>query len=284
MATFGDITAGTSTFPTTNDRAIVGQFVLAENGQVTNITVFFDATSAAGDFFKGLIYADAAGLPGALVAVGAATSVPAGGGELVSSVTPFMLAAGTYWVGAVINSFNAVWDADTGAGGQRQEAVTYASPAGTFGTPAGSTAHRISAYVTYTPESELNQYLEPSSDVSAGTWTPSEGATLWGTIDEASAAEIDYNRTNDPAGGNFTVALQAGSDPYVSTGHIVRYVIAASTGSITVRLMQGAVEIANWVHNPAPLTQTTYAQTLSGGQADSITDYTNLRLTFEAAP
>ena len=284
MAFFGDTTAGTSTIPTTNDRAIVGQFVLSENGQVTGITVFFDTTSAAGDSFKGLLYADASGLPGALLAVGAATSIPAGGGELLSAVTPFLLPAGTYWIGAVVNSFNAVWDADTEAGGQRQEAVTYASPASTFGTPAGSTVDRISAYVTYTPESQLNQTLEPVSDISAGTWAPNVGATLFGTIDEATLDETDYNHTNDPAGGSFQVALQAGSDPYVSTGHIVSYEIAASTGSMTVRLMQGAVEIASWVHNPAPTVQTVFNQTLSAGQADSITDYTNLRLIFEAAP
>ncbi len=154
MPTFGDTTAGTDTFPCDGDRAIVGKFTLSEAGDVQSITVFFAAGFSAGTSFKGLIYDDdgAGGLPGTRLAVGAAVAVPGTtGGELTSTLSsPVSLAAGDYWLGAVVDSFTARWNCDTGVGGQRQEALTYNSPAASFGTPAAGTANRVSAYATYT--------------------------------------------------------------------------------------------------------------------------------------
>jgi hypothetical protein len=68
----------------------------------------------------------------------------------------------------------------------------------------------------------------------------------------------------------------------LSAGHIVRYRISATGGGIIVRLREGSTTIASWTHNPAPASPTTYAQTLSGGEADSITSYSALSLQFEA--
>lgn len=151
MATFGDTTAGGSSFPCSNDRAIAGQFTLAQDAQaLQSITVFFDGSSTTADNFKGLIYADSGGLPGALLATSSAGTLPIGGTSLTMTISG-SLPAGTYWIGCVSEGFSARWAADAGSGGQRQEAVTYASPAATFGTPAGSTIDRISAYVTFDP-------------------------------------------------------------------------------------------------------------------------------------
>jgi hypothetical protein len=52
------------------------------------------------------------------------------------------------------------------------------------------------------------------------------------------------------------------------------------TSGIQVSLMQGATVIATWTHDPAPVSWTTYSQTLSGAEADSITDYSALRFRF----
>jgi hypothetical protein len=46
--------------------------------------------------------------------------------------------------------------------------------------------------------------------------------------------------------------------------------------------MQGGTQIAAWTHTDVPAGFTTASQTLSGTEADAITDYTNLDLVFEA--
>ena len=124
------------------------------------------------------------------------------------------------------------------------------------------------------------QYARPVSDVSAGGWTASTGSDLFAMLDETSANDSDYITTTNAS--TCEVALGSLSDPALSTGHIVRYRISATGGGIIVRLREGSTTIASWTHNPAPASPTTYAQTLSGGEADSITNYAALKLQFEA--
>lgn len=126
------------------------------------------------------------------------------------------------------------------------------------------------------------QYLRPSSDISAGTWLPSTGANLYAMLDEIAPDNSDYDYT--PTASAMTVKFSSGTDPVSSTGHIVRYRINGTLGSIlVVDLKQGASIIKTWTHSPAPNIFTTYEQTLSGAEADSITDYTDLRLTVTAS-
>jgi len=124
------------------------------------------------------------------------------------------------------------------------------------------------------------QFARPTSDASAGTWTASTGSDLYAMIDETVASDTDYISTVNAS--TCEVALSTLSDPASSSGHIVRYRLSAEAGGVTVRLRQGTTTIASWTHSPAPASLTTYAQTLSGGEADSITDYTALKLQFEA--
>ena len=124
------------------------------------------------------------------------------------------------------------------------------------------------------------QFARPTSDVSAGTWTASTGSDLFAMLDETAADDGDYITTTSYS--TCEVALSSLTDPAVSTGHVVRYRISATGGGIIVRLRQGTTTIASWTHNPAPASLTTYAQTLSGGEADSITSYAALKLQFEA--
>lgn len=124
------------------------------------------------------------------------------------------------------------------------------------------------------------QYARPVSDAAAGAWTASSGSDLYAMLDETAASDADYIVTTGAS--TCEVALGALTDPAVSTGHIVRYRISATGGGIIVRLRQGTTTIASWVHAPAPTSPTTYEQTLSGGEADSITDYAALKLQFEA--
>jgi len=124
------------------------------------------------------------------------------------------------------------------------------------------------------------QFARPTSDASPGTWTASTGSDLYAMIDETVASDTDYISTVNAS--TCEVALGSLSDPASSSGHIVRYRLSAEAGGVTVRLRQGTTTIASWTHSPAPASLTTYAQTLSGGEADSITDYTALKLQFEA--
>ncbi|MBA3355773.1 MAG: hypothetical protein H0U18_07510, partial [Pyrinomonadaceae bacterium] len=83
----------------------------------------------------------------------------------------------------------------------------------------------------------------------------------------------------------FTVSLTNVTDPASSINHLVRYRIGKNTSGgdslqIDIRLKQGATLIASWART-VPDAPTTYTETLTAAQADSITDYTALNLEFE---
>lgn len=124
------------------------------------------------------------------------------------------------------------------------------------------------------------QYARPTSDVTTGAWVSSLGGSLAAAIDETIADDADYIGTT--YGSTCEVALGSLADPAIGTGHKVRYRIAADAGAIVVRLRQGTTTIASWTHNPAPTSLSTFEQTLSGAEADTITDYSALKLQFEA--
>ena len=124
------------------------------------------------------------------------------------------------------------------------------------------------------------QFSAPSADVSTGAWGPTSGVSLYAMIDEADPSDADYIRTATP-GDVCVVALEAATDPGVSTGHVVSYrIMGDGSSGLQVSLMQGGTPIASWTHDPAPADWTTYVQTLSSGEADAITDYAALRLRF----
>jgi len=135
-----------------------------------------------------------------------------------------------------------------------------------------------------------SQYFRPVSDVAAGSWTTAAGATtgLYAQLDEATAADTDYVQSAaTPANDTVEVALGNLADPLSSTGHVVRYryqrdVIAGNPIALTVSLVQGSTVIASWAHTDVDDVWTTSEQTLTGGQADSITSYGDLRLRFVA--
>ena len=131
------------------------------------------------------------------------------------------------------------------------------------------------ARIIFRPSATV-QFIRPASYISAGAWTPSTGASLFDTINETPADDATYNTT--PSASNFEVKLGAGSAPGVTTGHIARY-RAQGTGSLTVRLMQGATVIATNTPSITAAYQT-FTFTLSGAEAAAITDYTDLRLRF----
>ena len=141
------------------------------------------------------------------------------------------------------------------------------------------------------------QFGRPSADTSIGTWTDDGGGTtnIYQTIDESSASDADYiESVQNPSSAPYVTALTTLEDPVSSAGHIVRvrYGKDASGGAqvdLTVELRQGYVNegspgtlIATHSYTDISDTLTTAAETLTGGEADAITDYSDLFLRFVA--
>lgn len=134
------------------------------------------------------------------------------------------------------------------------------------------------------------QFARPSSDVSDGSWTDQAGGTdLRAAIDETFPDEADYIRssTSPPSADICEIALSSVTDPAASVDHIVRYRYAKSQSggaqiNLTVRLFDGGTQIAAWTHTDIDENWTEAAQVLSAGEANSIGNYADLRLKFEA--
>ena len=114
-------------------------------------------------------------------------------------------------------------------------------------------------------------------------------SALWSNLDEAApGSDADYNWSTNNTAATLEVALAAVTDPLLSTGHVVSYRLAQTYNgtpdgggnavTVTVSLVQGTTVIAS--NGPLALTGSWAAGsfTLSGAQADAITDYADLRL------
>ena len=128
------------------------------------------------------------------------------------------------------------------------------------------------------------QELNPMSDIDAGTWIV---APLYPKIDETYPDDTDFiSSADNPVNSTCEVKLETGLDPQVSTGHVVYYRYSKSdpdyTMNLTVRLFQGASMIAEWNHTNIPFEWAEVEQTLTSVEANSITDYSDLRLKFIA--
>lgn len=127
------------------------------------------------------------------------------------------------------------------------------------------------------------RYARPAADLatSGGSWTPSSGTSLAAMLSEPSADASTFIQATTP--GLCEVLTNPVIDPGTNEGHVMRYQAWSDTGDgIIVRLMQGEVEIAAWVHTTLPAAPTVFAQRLSIAQAAAITNYSDLRHQFEA--
>lgn len=126
------------------------------------------------------------------------------------------------------------------------------------------------------------RYARPDSDISAGGWTPSTGGDLYAMLDETLLDDADYIQTSTAS--TCEVSLNPILDPSVAIGHALRYRAKSDQlSTLTATLKQGATTIATDTQVAVPATWTTYTMNLSEAQANSITDYTDLRVTLEAA-
>lgn len=130
----------------------------------------------------------------------------------------------------------------------------------------------------------MAQFGRPDSDVTVSDWTT---APLWSSIDEATFSDADLISSNNNTNNACEVGLSDVGDPVSSSTHVVRYryrknAAAGNARNITVSLYQGATLIAEQTHTGISEVFTAGSFTLTGPQADSITDYADLRLRFTA--
>lgn len=143
----------------------------------------------------------------------------------------------------------------------------------------------------------MSQFARPIADTLRDNWETQVGGitNLYQQIDEAIADDADYIRTVlFPTNDVMVVKLTSLGDPVSSVNHFVRYrygkdAVGGAQVDQTVQLRQGYVNegspgtlIAQWVHVDVAVFPVAAAQTLSGGEADSITDYSDLYLRMVA--
>lgn len=125
------------------------------------------------------------------------------------------------------------------------------------------------------------QFLRPISDISNTGWTPSSGSDLFAMIGETVRNDATYISATEVGAICEVLLGTSAGDPLSSINHLPRIVMSAGTGGIILRLKQGATVIKEWTYASLAGTDTLYEPTLTSGEIDSITDYTDLRLYME---
>jgi hypothetical protein len=308
-----DTTGGTDSFFPAGECGAT-EAIAAASGNVATLSITIRVSGFTSLILA--IYADSgADSPGALL--GTTSSDPitdtTAGTKTADLDSPVAVTNGTkYWL-ACLPLGNWV-DFTRVVGGQYFYKSGQSSMPSPYGTPTGDTSSGFpmigesasAQTVTLTPATETDaavaitvtqagQHLAPSADSVDGSWTDQAGGTaLAAAIDETSASDSDFIRSEfAPASSACRVKLAAGTDPASSSGHTIHWRTGktpanGSTINMTVDLYQGGGNvlgagtlIASFDRNNVGAL-TTYDEVLSGGEADSITDYTDLYLEFTA--
>lgn len=142
----------------------------------------------------------------------------------------------------------------------------------------------------------MAQFARPDADTTIGNFTDQVGGTtnIYLTIDETVADDADYIRSPaSPVNEVYVCRLSDVTDPVSSSGHIIRmrtsvdqasqesldftqqlrqsYVNEGTPGTLIASQSRTGVTSTTWTEN---------AYTLSGAEADAITDYTALFFRF----
>ena len=153
---FGKTTVGASSDRFSADRKRVNRYSLGTAGKVTSLSAYLAPTTIAGQqLLRGVIYADAAGAPGRLLATtGALTfhSTDPAGWYAMPLATGLSLAPGNYWIGVIAGARSNVAGlrSDSGAFLFSNANSYLAGATDPFGT-ASVDNQQMSLYATYTP-------------------------------------------------------------------------------------------------------------------------------------
>jgi len=122
------------------------------------------------------------------------------------------------------------------------------------------------------------QFSRPSSDVSAGTWTPSTGGSIAACIDETPFSDTDY--ASATANGTFRVNLSSVSTPDTGTRTVRFRSGGSSAKKLIVSLIEGAsTSVASTTIDPLPAAVTNQSFAVS----NSIGNYADLDISVEVA-
>ena len=131
-------------------------------------------------------------------------------------------------------------------------------------------------------EQAASQYARPIADIAANGWLPSTGTDLYAMLDETSVDHADFIRSPaDPTTQQFEVKLSAVTDPAGNVSHVlsIGYEARNLDTNFDMNLVQGTTVLDSWTENVTAAASTVVRdRTLSGAVADSITDYSDLRV------
>lgn len=145
----------------------------------------------------------------------------------------------------------------------------------------------------------MPQFARPDADITDGTWLneAASATDMFNSINEdvSSPNDSDYIQSvSAPSSAACAFGLSNITDPVSSSGHIMRWrrgkdVVGGAQIDLTVQLRQGytgegaqGTLINSFSDTNIPESFTTTTDTLSGAEADSITDYNDLQVRFVA--
>ena len=126
----------------------------------------------------------------------------------------------------------------------------------------------------------MSQYARPISDISntGDTWELSSGSDIYALLDEVTPNDSDYIYTESSDTNTCVLGATSLTDPVSSADHVIRYrYLGQANNELIVSLYQGTTKIMDCPQTGTAGSWTTVAITLTGTQADSITDYGALR-------
>ncbi len=142
----------------------------------------------------------------------------------------------------------------------------------------------------------MPQFARPNADTTLGNYSDQAGGTanIFTAINEVTANDANYVRSPAaPVNEVYVCKLSSLIDPLASTGHIMRMRTATDLANqqaldFTQQLRQGYVSEASQgtliaSQSRTSVTSTTFTDsvyTLTGAEADAITDYTSLYFRF----
>jgi hypothetical protein len=139
----------------------------------------------------------------------------------------------------------------------------------------------------------MAQFLRPDNDDSIGAWTDEASGTtdIYLGIDEESAEDTELVRAEaDPSTSIYITGLSSVTDPESSSDHVVRYRYQKGESGggqpgvidLIVTLREGTTARASQTHSGVAVGFLDGTFTLSGPEADAITDYSDLNLHLSA--
>lgn len=219
------------------DYVIGNAYAAPATGTLSKLTFYVGGAGAGGtQVFKGLVYADSAGSPGALVAnavtnaITVASADAAGWVDMTFATPPAVTNGATYWLSVIAGGTTLKAQRySTGGANLVYKAATYPTYPDPFGTPDGTVVEVFSLYATYVSGSPPANTVAP-----AVTGTATVGQTLscsTGTwTDDVGSHVFTYQWQRDTAGNlSFSNIGSATSSTYVlvdaDDGNKVRCVV-----------------------------------------------------------